>query len=281
MRPEEYRQASLEVWKAMAPGWERWRAHLEESVAPVRAWLIRELAPRRGDTVLELASGTGDLGFEVARIIGDDGRLISTDFSPEMIDVARRGAQAIGLENVEYRVVDAEDIDLDDESVDGVLCQSGYMLMADVEAALAETRRVLRRGGRLALSVWGAPERNPWASIGARLLIERGRIPPPEPGAPGIFSMADEARTRDLLERAGFEEIRTDEVAIQFAFRDIEDYVQWAIDMAGPLAMVIRGLSEDERHEITTQLADAFARFAVDGGYELPGVALCAVAKRD
>ena len=170
----------------MAPGWERWRRHLEQAVAPVHVWLIRELAPRPGDTVLELASGTGELGFKVAGIIGDEGQLISTDFSPEMIEVARRYGAERGIENVGFQVIDAEAIDLEDDSVDGVLCQSGYMLMSDVEGALAETRRVLRTGRRLAMSVWGAPEGNPWASIGARILIERGHMPPPEPGVPAF-----------------------------------------------------------------------------------------------
>ena len=278
MQPEEYRQASLKVWEAMAPGWERWRVHLEQAVAPVHDWLIRELEPRPGDTVLELASGTGELGFKVARIIGDEGRVISTDFSPDMVDVARRYGAELGVENVEFRVTDAEQIDLEDESVDGVLCQSGYMLMADVGAALAETRRVLRSGRRLALSVWGAPERNAWASIGARILIERGHMSPPEPGAPGVFSMADEERTRALLAGARFEEIRTNEVEVRFRFSDVDDYVRWAIDMAGPLSMVIRGLSEGELDEITAQLEVAFAPFSGNSGYTLPGVALCAVA---
>ena len=107
-----------------------------------------------------------------------------------MVEVARRRGAELGLENVDYRVIDAEQIELQADSVDGVLCQSGYMLMADPAAALSETRRVLRPGGRLALSVWGAPEQNPWASIGGRLLVERGHLPPPEPGAPGVFSMA-------------------------------------------------------------------------------------------
>ena len=75
-----------------------------------------------------------------------------------------------------------------------------------------------------------------------------------------------------------FEEIRTDEVEVQFRFSDVDDYVQWAIDMAGPLAMVIRGLSEDELHELTAQLQEAFAPFSGNGGYMLVGVALCAVA---
>ena len=50
--------------------------------------------------------------------------------------------------------MDAEKMDLEDDSVDGVICRWGYMLMADPAAALAETRRVLRDGGRLAFSVW-------------------------------------------------------------------------------------------------------------------------------
>jgi SAM-dependent methyltransferase len=278
MQPEEYRQASLKVWEAMAPGWERRRAELGQALAPVHAWLIRELEPRPGDTVLELASGTGDLGIKVARIIGDQGRLISTDFSPDMVDVARRYGAEQGVENVEFRVMDAEATDLEDDSVDGVLCQSGYMLMAAVEKALAETRRVLRPRRRLALSVWGAPERNPWASIGARVLVEGGHMPPPEPGRPGVFSMASEERTRALLEGAGFDGIRTEEVEVQLRYSDVDDYVRWAIDMAGPIGMVLRGLSDDELRMLTAQLEEEFVPFSTDGGYTLPGVTLCAVA---
>lgn len=143
----------------------------------MREWLITELAPRPGDTVLELSAGPGDTGFAAAVIVGEHGRLLSTDFSSEMVEVARRRGAELGLQNVDYRVMDAERIELDADSVDGVLCQSGYMLMADPAAALAETRRVLHPAGRLALSVWGAAERNPWASIGGRILVERGHIP--------------------------------------------------------------------------------------------------------
>jgi SAM-dependent methyltransferase len=278
MQHEEYRRASRETWKVMAPGWERWRAHLGEAVGPVREWMLGELAPQPGDTVLELAGGTGDLGFGAAELIGERGRLVSTDFSPEMLEVARRRGTELGLQNVEYRVMDAERIDLDSDSVDGVLCQAGYMLMADPAAALSETRRVLRPGGRLALSVWGAPERNPWASIGGRILVERGHMSPPEPGAPGVFSMASEERTRALLAGAGFTDLRLDEVALRFRFRDVDDYVRWAIDMAGPLAIVIRGLPGDELAAVKSQLEDGFSLFAADGGYELPGVALTAIA---
>lgn len=278
MDPDDYRRTSYETWGAMAPGWERRRDYIWETGRVVGEWMVRELDPRPGDTVLELGAGPGDTGFTAAALLGEGGRLISTDFSPDMLEIARRRGTELGHPNVDYRVMDAERIELDSDSVDGVLCRFGYMLMANPAAALGETRRVLRPSGRVALAVWGAAERNPWAAIGGRLLVQRGHMPPPEPQAPGIFSMGSEERTRALLESAGFADVRTEEIPVRFAFSDVDDYVRFATETAGPFAMVIRRLSESERQTIEVQLGEAFTPFAADGGYELPGVALAAVA---
>jgi ubiquinone/menaquinone biosynthesis C-methylase UbiE len=121
MKNEDHRRAVYEITKAIAPGWERQRGRIEQAVAPVREWLIKTLAPRPGDTVLELAAGAGDTGFEAAVIVGERGRLISTDLCPEMVEVARRRGGELGLRNVDHRVIDAERIELDADSVDGVL----------------------------------------------------------------------------------------------------------------------------------------------------------------
>ena len=278
MSDEDYRRTSYESWEAMAPGWERRRVELEDALTPVRDWLITHLAPQPGDTVLELAAGPGDTGFAAAALVGEGGRLISTDFSPEMVEVARRRGAELGLENADYRAMDAERIELDVASVDGVLCQSAYMLMADSAAALSETRRVLRPGGRLAMSVWGTPERNPWASIGGRILVERGLVSQPGPGAPGVFSMASEERTRSLLGDAGFTDVLTDEVPVRFAFTDLEDYEKWMTDLSGSFALATMGLSEPEREALRAELRVAFEPFVTHEGYELGGVALTALA---
>ena len=267
-----------EMAEAIAPGWERWRARIEDVVSPVRGWMLAGLAPRPGDTVLELAAGAGDTGFEAAAVLGERGRLISTDFSPAMLDVARRRGAELGLGNVDCRLMDAERIELDADTVDGVLCRFGYMLMPDPAAALAETRRVLRQGGRLALAVWGAPERNPWITIGFGLLVEHGHLPPPDPGDPGPFAMADEEGTRALLADAGFPSVRTEEIPVRFAFRDLDDYTTFSTDTGGPAALALRGMPEHEREDLRAQLHAAFAPFESGGRYELPGVALAAVA---
>lgn len=275
---DEYRRSSFESWEAMAPGWERRRPEVEATAEPVREWLIKKLAPRPGDTVLELAAGPGETGFEVAGLVGDSGRLISTDLTPAMVEVARRRAVELGLRNVEHIVLDAEGIELEDDSVDGVLCRWGYMLMPDPAAALSETCRVLRPGGRLALAVWAGAERNPWVSLAGRMLVERGHVTPAEPGGPGMFSMASEERTRRLLEDAGFSDVRMEEVTVRFVYSGIDAYVSQARDTGGVFSKAFREASEDERQAMTDQLEEAFVPFAVDGGYELPGVALVAVA---
>jgi ubiquinone/menaquinone biosynthesis C-methylase UbiE len=278
MGRDDQRRMLREVAETVAPGWERWRAFIEGAVAPVRGWMITELAPRPGDTVLELAAGAGDTGFAAAAIVGARGRLISTDLSPAMVEVARRRAAELGLEGVEHRVVDAEQIPLEDDSVDGVLCRFGFMLMPDPVAALGETRRVLRSGGRAALAVWGAPEGNPWFSILARALVERGHMPPPEPGAASPFSMGSQERTRELLEGAGFGSVRTAEVPVLFSYRDLDHYLSVAGDTAGPAVIAMRRLSERERGALAAHLREAFAPFATGPGYALPGVAVAAVA---
>ncbi len=272
------RHEILAIAEAIAPGWERRRAQIEDLSAPARHWLIRALAPRAGDTVLELAAGAGDTGFDAAAIVGGQGRLLCTDVSPAMLAVARRRGAERGVANVDYSVMDAHEIELDAGSVDGVLCRFGYMLMPDPAAALAETRRVLRAGGRLALAVWGAPERNPIFSIIAGNLIAGGHLPPPEPPpAAGIFSMASPERTSALLAAAGFGAVRTEEVPVQIAVGSIDAYIALIADTAGPIGLALQALGESERERLHANVEAACKGFATADGYALPGLAVCAV----
>jgi SAM-dependent methyltransferase len=274
---DDYRSRSYATWEAMALGWERERAELWETTHVVGEWMVQKLAPEPGQTILELAAGPGDTGFLAARLLGDSGRLISTDFSPAMVEVARRRGAELGLANVEHRLLDAEQMDLESDSVDGVLCRWGYMLMADPEAAFRETRRVLRPGGRLVFSVWGPPERNPWALPG-RILVERGLMPPPQLGVPGLFSMADPRHITELATAAGFAEPEIEEQEVVWAFEDFDAYWRFITDLAGALSMVLAQVSDDERDDIRHDVEERVAPFQSDDGLAFPGLCLNAAA---
>jgi ubiquinone/menaquinone biosynthesis C-methylase UbiE len=270
---DSYREQSLETWGKMAPGWEERNEWMTGVSGRVNEWIVEKADLQPGQVVLDVAAGPGDLGFRVARQVGDGGRVMSTDFAPEMVAAARRIGDGQGLTNVEYRLLDAERMDLDDNSVDAVVCRWGYMLMADPAAALGESRRVLRDGGPLAFAVWASPERNAWAAAPAMTLVQRGHLPPPEPGAPGIFAMADPDRIRTLVAGAGFDRPELEEITFDFRYADFDDFWDVLIRIAGPLARAIEALPEDERQATREAIEQSIAPFRQeDGTYATPAV---------
>jgi ubiquinone/menaquinone biosynthesis C-methylase UbiE len=277
---ETYRQQSLETWDEMASGWEERREWLMDVTGPVNKWLADSADPQPGQTVLELAAGTGDLGLKLAERVGETGRVISTDFAPQMIEVAKRNGSARGLHNVDYRVQDAERLELEDDSVDAVVCRFGYMLMADPGAALRETRRVLRDGGPLCFAVWRTPDLNPWAAVPAMTLVQRGYLPVPQPGAPGIFALGDGDRVRELVTAAGFAEPEMQEINFDFRYADVEDFWKAIVRLAGPLARVILALPESDQQSTREAIAESITSFRNDdGSYTVPASVWGAAAR--
>ncbi len=278
MNLDEYRDMSLETWDQMAPGWEDRRDWLNDMMGFANEWLVDHADPQPGQTVLDIAAGTGDLGFIAAKRVSDGGKVVTTDFSPEMLAAARRNGEQRGLSNVEYRVLDAERMDLDNDSFDVVLCRFGYMLMADPAAALAETRRVLRDGGTLAFAVWQTAERNPWAAMPGMTLVQRGHMPPPEPGAPGIFAMGEADRVKELVTGAGFDEPRLEELTLEWRMGS-EDLWDMVTRLAGPLARVINGLPDEEQRKTRAAIEESLEQFRQNGQLVVPGAVWGGVAR--
>jgi SAM-dependent methyltransferase len=279
MSDDDYRQASLDIWDQMAAGWDDDRRWIWDASRPVGEWLVDALDPQPGETILELAAGVGDTGLAAASRLGDSGRLISTDFSEQMVAAASRRAEELGVSNVDFRRMDAERMDLDDDSIDGVVCRWGYMLMADPRAALRETGRVLRPGGRVALSVWGDPRANLWASVPAAVLSEHTGQPPPDPLGPGIFAMASEERTRELLTEAGLTPRRMEHVEMEWSFDTPDDHWRYVMDLAGALAMRVRSLPEDDQAAVRRLTEERLRPMVRTPGYGLGGVCLNVLAE--
>jgi SAM-dependent methyltransferase len=276
---DELRRRSLDSWDRFASNWEEERDYITVKTQPVYDALVERLEPQPGETILELAGGTGDLALSVAERVGDQGRVIYSDFAPGMVDAARRRGEEVGAANVEYRVLDAERMDLDDRSVDGVVCRFGYMLMADPAAALAETRRVLRDDGRLALAVWGPPDSNKWAFIPGLTMVELGHLDPPEPNAPGIFAMGDPDRIRALVTGAGFGEPEIAQVAVHWGYVDTDEHWEKTLKLAAPIADAFHSAPPEDQERIAGTVAQRVGALLDDDPAALDGVTHVVLAR--
>lgn len=274
-----HRAASLAGWEDAAAGWIARQETLRTLSAPVSHWMIDAVDLQPGQRVLELAAGLGETGFLAAELVAPAGGVITSDQADAMLDGARRRAGELGLTNVEFQVLNAEWIDLPVASVDAALCRWGYMLMADPAVALAETRRVLRPDGHVALAVWDGVEHNPWALHPTAELIERGLTGTPAPGTPGPFALADKQRLRELLEAAGFQEVWVERLAFSQRAASFDEFWETTLDMARSFHDAVLARPEAEIADIRKGLAKRLKPFtADDGSLEIPMRSLMAVA---
>lgn len=277
--PNDATEQVRKDWDSQANSWYEERTSLLAASRPIHEWLVEHLESRDGQRVLEIAAGPGDTGFLAATRLGR-AHLVSTDLSPSMVDAARKRGAELGIQNVDYRVLDAQSMDLDDASFDGVICRWGLMLMPDPAAALRECRRVLRSSGRLVFAVFTGPDENPFASIPARILTDAGYLPrPTSERQPGILALADRGRLQALLDDVGFTSTHIESVDMTWTFATPDDYWSFLVELTA-LGPLVRSLPNEARAAVRDAIDARLAVFTHAGGIALPSRCWCGVATR-
>jgi ubiquinone/menaquinone biosynthesis C-methylase UbiE len=187
-------------WTEAAPAWRKYDARLRSAFAPVTERMLQATGVGADARVLDIACGTGEPALAAAEQVGPAGFVVATDFVAEMLAFAREKATQRGLDNVVFRRVDADELEVPAGSFDAVLVRWGIMFMSDPVGCLKRARAALRSGGRIAVACWAGRDRNAWA-----------------PEASALFAFADPALLRRAMQDAGFEDVVIEEVHVGFA----------------------------------------------------------------
>ena len=270
---EYYREYTRTTWNQSAEAY----VGLMQNLEPFRSDLVERLSPQPGDRVLDMGTGPGEPAITLARIVGADGRVTGIDLSENMIAIAQRVAHARGAGNVDFRTMDCGDLKLADASFDGVVSSFGFQIFTDPGAAAREARRVLRPGGRIAVSVWSTGDRVPWihAIVGPMLEHaepdETGYIPTPyETGGPGEMVA--------FLEGAGFRDAREERRSHRLHFDDEEAYLR-AILTATPIGHSLSEEPDEVQQQVLRKTRENLRAWRTAEGLSIPGESVIVTAR--
>ena len=276
---DEIRDVQRATWAGLSASWEKWDSVIMDQLGPVGTAMIERLDIAEDQQHLDIAAGTGEPGLSIARL-SPKGRVVLTDLSAEMLDVAARRATAQGVANIETRVCSADDLPFTDATFDSVSVRFGYMFFPDVSKATAEFARVLKPGGRLCSSVWVKPEENPWTAIAMQAIATEAVLPPPDPDGPNMFRCAAPGYVSDLYEAAGLRDVDEWDVDVELVTRSPEQYWEMISEHVSLAVAALEQVDEPARARIRATTIAKVGAFEEDGKIRVPGLARCVVGTK-
>ena len=190
MTIEQHNERAAGVWSAGGAHYDA----ISKGIADSIEHAVLRLDPRAGERILDLATGTGWTSRLVARRGAD---VVGADIAGDLLDAARANATAAGL-TIDYQLGDAERLPFADASFDALISTCGVMFASRPEKAAREMARVVRPGGRLAITTW-LSDGNLFKMF---QVMKRYMPPPPTPAPPSPFEWGNPDRVRDLLGHA-------------------------------------------------------------------------------
>lgn len=267
MKPDLQRRVQRYGWDKAADYYdESWK----EQLKPAQDQMMEMAELQHGERVLETACGTGLVTFRIAEETGPEGEVVATDISGEMVELAKRENNTHQTRNIEFRRMDAEQLDLEDDHFDAALSCLGVMYMPDPLKSMQEMYRVLKPGGRAVTAIWGERKNCGWAEIFP--IVDR-KV------ASDVCPMFFQQGTGDTMEHtfreAGFRNIETNRFRVRLHFSN-QDHVLTAVFYGGPVALAYNKFDEQIREEVHQEFLDTVAPYRNGTGYDIPGEFLIA-----
>ncbi|MEO9295164.1 MAG: methyltransferase domain-containing protein [Nitrososphaera sp.] len=264
---QKFKSAQRQGWDSVAEGWKKWWATIEEGAQVVSDRLVDLAKIRQGDKVLDIATGIGEPAVTAARRVGPNGKVTAMDLSSGMLAIARERAKENGLSNViDFQEGDAETFQLPPLKFNAIISRFGLMFLPDLPNALRTMREALVQNGRIAAAVWSTPQKVPAFVMPFEVVMRETGSPPPPPGAPGPFSLADTNLLQERFRQAGFQQIAVESGNVTFRLPSAEGYVDFVKSTAAPLTAMMKDLPAARQQEIWGKVVDASKKFADANG---------------
>ncbi|MCY7298189.1 MAG: class I SAM-dependent methyltransferase [Ilumatobacteraceae bacterium] len=276
---DEIREAQRATWDALSGGWEKWDLVIMDQLSPVGTAIIERLDIADDQQHLDIAAGTGEPGLSIARL-SPQGRVVLTDLSAQMLDVAARRADAQEITNIETKVCSADDLPFDDAAFDSISVRFGYMFFPDATTATAEFARVLKPGGRICSSVWVKPEENPWTSILMQAIATEVVLAPPDPDGPNMFRCAAPGCISAEYETAGLRDVDEWDVDVAVVTSSPAEYWEVMSEHVSLAAAALQQVDEPARARIRATVIASVSAYEKDGTVRVPGLARCIVGTK-
>ena len=263
-----------------ADWWSAGQARRQQIYGAATEMMLEVVSVQPGSRVLDVAAGTGDQTLMAARRVGPTGNVLATDDSTSMLKVAAEAARNEGLTNVETRIMNAENLALDADSFDAVICRNALMLFSNPAKALTEMRRVVKPASKVAVMVFSAVERNPHHGIPFAIIRRLGNIPPPAPGEPWMFALGGPGILDDTFNRAGFADVSVRTVPIQRHLPSAADAIRSMRNSASDVSKFMSRLSDADRKLAWAEIEQQLRQFEGPNGFEAPGEVLIGVGTK-
>ena len=272
-----------EKWgrKESADWWSAGQAARQQIYGAATEMMLDLAGVQVGSRVLDVAAGSGESTLMAARRIGPTGYALAADVSANMLNAAAEAARKAGIVNIETRVMNAENIELDADSFDAVICRIALMLFPNPAKALSEMHRVVKPGGKVAVMVYSGLEKNPYHEIFQEAVRRMGNIPWPAPGEPWMYALGAPGLLEGLYSGAGFINISVRAAPIPRRFQSAAAAVgNMKKAIAGDIGVLMNRLKEADRDRAWGEIEEKFKRFEGPNGFEVPGEVLIGVGTK-
>jgi SAM-dependent methyltransferase len=278
--PIAYKSTTREQWQSAASAWHGWGPLLGQWLGPATELMLDLADARPGSRVLDIAAGAGEQTLTAARRVGPTGSVLATDIAPNLLALAAEDARQAGLTNVETRVMDGENLELEDASFDVVISRVGLIYFPDQQRALREMLRVLKPGGRVGAIVYSTPENNTFFSVPVSIIRRRAQLPPPLAGQPGPFSLGAPGVLQAAFTQAGFIDVECQTASAPLRMSSAAECVRFERESFGALHQMLAGLAATEREAAWQEIEHALAAYEGPTGFEGPCELIVAAAHK-